>query len=159
MPSRNRHRETLRRTTPTTEPGTAAASDKGAAPTTATSTPTPTRPATGPRRITTPDEAAALAAHLLDANRTRPVVVVSIPSGEAEPWISADDVADAVKDLAEVVVLPTDASSWRFSELMPEMTQVYGGAGRVYPIDLGWTRDPYASLIRVSVERTPSAAP
>jgi len=136
MPSRNRHRETLRRTTPTT----------------AASTPTPTRPATGPRRITTPDDAAALAAHLLDANRTRPVVVVSIPSGEAEPWINADDVADAVKDLAEVVVLPTDASSWRFSELMPEMTQVYGGAGRGYPIDLTWTHNPYASPLRFAYD-------
>jgi len=152
MPSRNRHRETLRRTTPTTGPGAASSGDRGATPTTATSTPTPTRPATGPRRITTPDEAAALAAHLLDANRARPVVVVSIPSGEAEPWINADDVADAVKDLAEVVVLPTDASSWRFSELMPEMTQVYDGAGRVYPIDLTWTRNPYASPLRFAYD-------
>ena len=150
MPSRKRHREAQRRATTTAGPSEAPSGSNGSQPATP---PRPlATPATGPRRITTPDEAADLATHLLDPARTRPVVVVSIPSGEAEPWIDASAITEAVKDLAEVVVLPTDASSWRFSELMPDMTQVYGGAGRVYSVDLAWTTNPYASPLRFAYD-------
>jgi len=90
----------------------------------------------------------ALAAHLLDPSRSHPVAVVSIPSGRDEPWIDAGAIAEATRDIAEVVVLPTDASSWRLSELLPPMTQVYGGAGRVYPVDERWLRDQYRSPLR-----------
>lgn len=99
-----------------------------------------------------PEEAAALAAALLSPDRTYPVVVVSIPSGQATPRIDASEIADAVRGLAEVAVLPTDERSWRFSESMPPMTQVYGGAGRVYPLGLGWTTDPYRSPLRFAYD-------
>jgi hypothetical protein len=35
---------------------------------------------------------------------------------------------------------------------MPEMTQVYGGAGRVYPVDLGWTSDPFQSPLHLAYD-------
>jgi len=152
MPSRNRHREMRRSPASDGAPGPQL-DISGGDTVRALNTPSGTTPRPpGIRRITTPDEAAALAAHLLDPGRTHPVVVVSIPHGLTDPWIDASAITEAVKDLAEVVVLPTDASAWRFSEAMPDMTQVYGGAGRVYPIDLGWTRNPYASPLRFAYD-------
>ncbi len=44
--------------------------------------------------------------------------------------------------------MPTSAVSWSFSREMPEMTQVYGGAGRVYPVDHDWVADPRRSRLR-----------
>ena len=99
-----------------------------------------------------PDEAAALAAALLSPDRTFPVVVVSIPSGQTNPRIDAAEIAEAVRGLAEVAVLPTDERSWRFSASLPPMTQVYGGAGRVYPLGLEWTTDPYRSPLRFAYD-------
>jgi len=157
MPSRNRHREMRR--SPASDgahhPQLDASGGDSVRALIAPSGTVPRPP--GIRRITTPDEADALAAHLLDRGRTHPVVVVSIPHGLTDPWIDASAITEAVKDLAEVVVLPTDASSWRFSELMPEMTEVYGGAGRVYPIDLAWTRNPYASPLRFAYDAVDGA--
>ncbi|NCT90982.1 hypothetical protein GXB85_08490 [Cellulomonas sp. APG4] len=108
--------------------------------------------AAGPTRITEPAGAEVLAAHLLDPDRRLPVAVVSIPSGEQDPWILADEVARDVAGLAEVYVLPTDECSWRLSALLPDMTQVYGGAGRVYPTGLAWTKDPFASPLRFAYD-------
>ncbi|HWS59182.1 MAG TPA: hypothetical protein VN257_11625, partial [Actinotalea sp.] len=103
---------------------------------------------TGVRRVAAPAEADALAAHLLDPDRPYPVVVVSIPGGRAEPWIDAAEIATATQGIAEVVLLPTDESSRHLAASLPEMTQVYGGAGRVYPVGLAWTGDPYLSPLR-----------
>lgn len=111
---------------------------------------TPASPATTAAvgRVRTPGDAERLAGRLLDPARSTPVVVVTIPSGNEEPWIDVAELADAVLGLAEVAVMPTDASSWRLSELMPPGTQVFGGAGRVYPPGLEWTTDLSRSPLR-----------
>ena len=104
--------------------------------------------AAGIIRVSQPGEADTLARRLLDPARDRPVVVVSVPSGKAEPWIDAAGIEHAVRSLAEVFVLANDAASWRLSALLPARTQVYGGAGRVYPVEAGWQTDPYLSPLR-----------
>ena len=44
-------------------------------------------------RVVDTDEDAARLAELLNGNdRTRPIVVVSTPSGRAEPWIDASEI-------------------------------------------------------------------
>ncbi|EYR63388.1 hypothetical protein N866_01030 [Actinotalea ferrariae CF5-4] len=144
MPSRNRHREARRHpeercVSVDLPPG--AATNGG---TSATAGRTPA----GVRRVHGSRDAEWLAGHLLDPGRSWPVVVVSIPSSRTEPLIDVDDLAQAVRGIAEVVLLPTDETSWRLSELLPAMTQVYGGAGRVYPVGLDWTTDPYVSPLR-----------
>ncbi len=51
-------------------------------------------------------------------------------------------------ELADVHVIPTGDVSWAFSHAMPPMTQVYGGASRVYPVDLEWATQPSRSPLR-----------
>ena len=96
------------------------------------------------------DEAAAiaLAERLNRPGRERPIVVVTTPSGRSEPWIDAEEILSQVGDVAEVVLMPTGPHSWAFSNRMPDQTQVYGGAGRVYPVGLDWVSDIRRSPLR-----------
>ncbi|MEV4656451.1 hypothetical protein [Micromonospora sp. NPDC049301] len=75
-------------------------------------------------------------------------MVLTIPAGYDEPFGDPDEIKQAVGDLAEVVRMPTSDVSWAFSRVMPAMTQVYGGAGRVYPVDHAWVSDPGRSRLR-----------
>ena len=63
-----------------------------------------------------------------------PVVVVTVPAGEIDPWINVAEISEQVSDLAEVHLISTVEASWEFARGMPEGTQVFGGAGRVYPL-------------------------
>lgn len=99
-------------------------------------------------RIASEDEASELAHRLLVPGRRWPVVVLTIPAGYDQPFGDPDEIKQAVGDLAEVVLMPTSDVSWAFSRVMPTMTQVYGGAGRVYPVDHAWVSDPGRSRLR-----------
>ena len=125
MPSRRRHREAARDAPVGAAPGPIAAD-----------------------RVTDAAGARALGHHLLDSDRTRPVVVVTVPSGRTEPFIDADAIARTLGDLAEVVVVPTDHTGWRLSEQLPPLTSVYGGAGRVYPVGPAWHEHPALAPLR-----------
>jgi hypothetical protein len=98
--------------------------------------------------IDSPARAKSLAEHLLDPARTRPVVVVTTATGQPGPFIDVGAIVDAVRERADVYVLPTGNITFAMSYLLPERTQVYGGAGRVYPVDRTWQRDPYAAPLR-----------
>ncbi|MEU8045678.1 hypothetical protein AB0B71_16240 [Micromonospora echinofusca] len=100
------------------------------------------------RRIATEAEASELAHWLLMPGRRWPVVVLTIPGEHDEPFGDPDEIKQAVGGLAEVVLMPTSDVSWAFSRTMPAMTQVYGGAGRVYPVDHAWVSDPQRSRLR-----------
>src|SRR4051812_36943734 len=90
-------------------------------------------------RVVNTDEEAVRLAELLNGHlRTRPVVVVSTPSGRSEPWIDAVEIEAELSDLAEIYLIHTGPHSWTFSARMPTGTQVFGGAGRVYPVGHGW---------------------
>ncbi|MFW6090783.1 MAG: hypothetical protein ACODAF_02845 [Actinomycetota bacterium] len=95
-------------------------------------------------------DARRLADRLLAPDRTRPVVVVSTSSGQDRPWIDAERVKEHVGDLAEIYVLPTGELSWELSDQLPGNTGVYGGAARVYPVDVSWTSDQYRSPLRLA---------
>ena len=82
--------------------------------------------------------AIALADHLNGNLRRRPVVVVTIPGGRDEPWIKVDEIAQEAGNLADVYLMRTGPFTWEFSHRMPGGTQVYGGAGRVYPVGHEW---------------------
>jgi hypothetical protein len=99
-------------------------------------------------RIVSADEARALAVRLQTPGRERPTVVLTIAGGQTEPFGDAEEIKKAVGDLADVVVMPTSDVSWAFSRAMPPDTQVYGGAGRVYPLDIEWAIRPYMSKLR-----------
>lgn len=98
--------------------------------------------------IQTVDQARHLAHRLLGRERATPVVLVSVAAGAERPYVDPEEVAVGVGDYADVVVLPTGPLTWEFQVLMPPMTQVYGGASRVYPVDDAWQQDPYRSPLR-----------
>ncbi len=101
------------------------------------------------RRIRNEFEAQALAHRLLVPGlRTKPAVVLSTPSGQVEPYADVEAIVTAVGDRAEIFILPTGSASWAFSSEMPPDTQVYGGAGRVYPVDHDWVQRPTLSRLR-----------
>lgn len=88
------------------------------------------------------ESAAARLAELINSTqRRRPVVVVTTPAGRVEPWIDVDEIASEAGDLAEVYLMRTGDCSWEFSRGMADGTQVYGGAGRAYPVGHGWVQD------------------
>jgi hypothetical protein len=95
--------------------------------------------------IDSPELAEDLAEHLLDPERSKPVVVVTTAEGKTRPYIDVDEVISAVGDLNEVYVVPTGSITFAMSDRLPEKTQVYGGAGRVYPVDRTWQSDPFAA--------------
>ncbi|MEH0934047.1 hypothetical protein [Micromonospora psammae] len=74
--------------------------------------------------------------------------MLTLPTGYDEPFGDPDEIKEAVGELAEVVLMPTSDVSWAFSRVMPPGTQVYGGAGRVYPVDHGWVLNPARSRLR-----------
>lgn len=102
----------------------------------------------GASRIVTEEDAQALAIRLQTPGRRWPVAVVTIASGQAAPFADVDELADALQGLVEVVVMPTSDVSWAFSAAMPNQTQVYGGASRVYPVDHGWVARPTVAPLR-----------
>lgn len=99
-------------------------------------------------RVTTPEAARALADLLNGNTRTRPVVVVTTPHGQPVPWIDIDEIVEQVGDIADIYLVPTGPHSWELSNNLPAMTQVYGGAGRVYPVGHQWASAPRRSPLR-----------
>ena len=104
------------------------------------------------KHVDTERSAVNLAALLNGNTRRRPVVVVTVPSGRSEPWIDVDQVAREAGDLAEVYLMPTNQTTWVFSDHMPQGTQVYGGAGRIYPMGHQWTTDLSVSPLRFAFD-------
>lgn len=92
--------------------------------------------------------AAALAALLNGNTRRKPVVVITSPAGRTEPWIGVEDISQEAGALAEVYLMPTGSFTWEFSNRMAHGTQVYGGAGRVYPVGHEWASDLTKSPLR-----------
>lgn len=94
------------------------------------------------------ERSASALADVLNGTRSRPVVVVTVPAGRSEPWIDVEEIARETGTLATVYLMPTGPFTWEFSNRMAEGTQVYGGAGRVYPVGHEWTSDLTKSPLR-----------
>ncbi|MHA6523538.1 hypothetical protein [Tessaracoccus sp. G1721] len=122
-------------------------------PSTTPSTPRPSA-TTVPPAVRTRDDAHALGAFLRNPARQRPVVVVSRATGAPEAYADVDNLHTTLHGIADVVEIETAEASWAFSEAVPPMCQVYGGASRAYPIGSGWETDPYESPLRFAYGRT-----
>lgn len=97
--------------------------------------------------VSTPDRARDLAGLLLRSDWDNAVVVVSTPRRTDEPLIDAVALARYGHGIVPVYVLVTGRASYAFSDAMPENTQVYGGAGRVYGPELTWVKDYRSSRL------------
>lgn len=106
------------------------------------------------KRVTNTSEAEALAALLNGDTRTRPTVVVTVASGHTDPYADVERIAAEIGDLADLYLVTTGGHTWAFSNKMTPGTQVYGGAGRVYPIGLGWNVDLKQAPLRFAWNRS-----
>jgi len=111
---------------------------------TRTGAPVPDLPAV-PRDIATRDQAEKLMLLLRSSSRRIPAVVVSRAVGASEAYADVDGLERDLEGLATVFEITTMDASWGFSDVMRDRCQVYGGAGRVYPVGTAWEQDPYAS--------------
>lgn len=100
------------------------------------------------KRVTNTSEAEALAALLNGDSRTKPTVVVTVASGHTDPYADVERIAAEIGDLADLYLVTTGGHTWAFSNKMTPGTQVYGGAGRVYPVGLAWNIDLLQAPLR-----------
>ncbi len=85
-----------------------------------------------------------LAIGLHDPARDRPWVVVSSPFGATVPEIGIDQLSTQIGDIAKVFLIETGELTRQLGDLLPPQFQVYGSAGRSYPIG----PDAFADLSR-----------
>jgi len=103
--------------------------------------------------IASADDAEELARYLRSADRMLPAAVVSRASGESEAYVNVARLRSDLAGLADVFEIVTLDASWAFTRAVPDKCQVYGGAGRVYPVGTAWETDPYAARLRFAYGR------
>ena len=99
-----------------------------------------------------PAEARALAKRLNCNERVRPLAVVSTPATSPKPWIDVDDLERDFGALVDIHVIRTGPDTWALTGALPPDAQVYGGAGRIYPVGHEWTRDVSCSPLRFAFD-------
>ena len=90
-----------------------------------------------------------LAFKIKDARRTRPICLVSIGQAEDAPGFNLDYLEGDAAEVCDFYVIKTGDLTREFMNLMPENTQVYGGAARVYPADFAASKS--ASQLRYPI--------
>ena len=100
--------------------------------------------------VADPAGAKNLAKKLLNPKRDRIVVVVSIASDGVAPWIGLDELVSQASEFADIYLINSMSASWEFAENMPEGTQVYGGAGRCYPLGNEFVTNTVVSPVRMA---------
>ncbi|TFB46994.1 hypothetical protein [Cryobacterium tagatosivorans] len=98
-----------------------------------------------------------LAAGLRDAARERPWVVVTSRFGSREPDILVDQLAEDVGDVTRIFLIETGALTHELSDLLPDLLQAYGGAGRSYPVGPDALADFTRSKLRFPYANPPRA--
>ncbi|NYF96900.1 hypothetical protein [Janibacter cremeus] len=112
-----------------------------------------TRPSGGLHFADTAAKVDALAHHLLDPTRDRPLAVVTIPSNRTKPWIDPQEIVTTVGSGAEVHLLETGPRTFQLTSHLNRMAGVYGGAGRVYDVGQEWLANPYLSPLRFAYDQ------
>lgn len=93
--------------------------------------------------VRTPAGVEELARELLSESRSKPWAVIAGRSLDPEA------IEHELGDVVAVFVIANASLTWRFAELLPPRTQVYGDAGRVYPVGDAWQTDPFNSPLRM----------
>lgn len=84
----------------------------------------------------------SLVGQLFTQTRREPICVVSIPVGASNPFFEMDRIQSETGDVCDTWVLKTGDLSREFASRLPEKTEAYGGAARVYPPGTEWTLNP-----------------
>lgn len=83
-------------------------------------------------------EAKALALHILDPKRSKPIVVVS--RGKRKAFIDTERLREDLRGYVDVVEVTKDGS-WELDRMLPKGTTTYGGASRLYPVNWDKSHD------------------
>lgn len=94
-------------------------------------------------------DVAQLVAYLRSESRKRPVVLLTVGTGETAPHASPQRIAEAAPGRVDVVVLPTNDLTRAFSDSVGQHSSVFRGACRVYPPGDRWESDPYSVPLRL----------
>jgi hypothetical protein len=100
------------------------------------------------RTISSKRDAIELAALLIDPERERPGIVISMTRNG--PIVSPDAVAARVGSVADVYLLASAGLAYDFEDAMPPDTSVYGGAVRSYPPGTEWSRNSSKAMVRLA---------
>jgi len=92
--------------------------------------------------------AGLLAQRILDPERTKPVVVVTIDAGEPQPYVTVAELVARAGARAEVVVVPHHLTNVLVDRLGRPLS-AFKGACRVYPTGDDWRRDARLSPLRL----------
>jgi hypothetical protein len=98
--------------------------------------------------VTNSNDVHELVNGLLDASRREPWVVVSVPLNSATPLFSPQRIQEEAGDVTQIWVLRTGDLSRDLAAKLPERTEAYGGAARVYPPGNAWSLNPSQTKIR-----------
>lgn len=95
------------------------------------------------------NEVEELAFKIKDARRTRPICVVSIGQVDELPGFDVTALEEDAAEVCDFFIIKTGDLTREFMMLMPDNTQVYGGAARAYPIDFATSKS--ASTLRYPI--------
>ncbi len=99
-------------------------------------------------RVDTLSAVTELACGLFDTDRDRPWVVVTSRFGAKDPELDADALVDEIGDVSRVFTIETGDLTRELSRLLPDRLDVYGGAGRSYPVGFTATTSTSESRLR-----------
>ncbi|MFD7161347.1 hypothetical protein ACFV9C_42645 [Kribbella sp. NPDC059898] len=113
-------------------------------------------------------QVAELTGLIVDANRQRPVLVITPAGTRSGPRIDPANLPAEVSNDVDIRILSSTAAVLRMSELLPKPLRVYGGAARIYwprlsladgpqdhPVILAFEHtDPQEPLTRITAEVT-----
>ena len=99
-------------------------------------------------RVDSPSAVTELARGLFDPDRDRPWVVVTSRFGAKDPVLDADHLVNEVGDVSRVFTIETGDLTRELSRLLPDRLDVYGGAGRSYPVGFTATTSTSESRLR-----------
>ncbi|KQM81276.1 hypothetical protein [Agromyces sp. Leaf222] len=98
-----------------------------------------------------------LARGLFDPARDRPWVVVTSAFGAREPELNVADLVAEVGDVSRVFAIETGDLTRELSRLLPDRLDVYGGAGRSYPVGFDAATSTSESRLRFPMPSPPIA--
>jgi predicted RNA-binding protein with RPS1 domain len=78
------------------------------------------------------DGVVRLVREVVDPNRGKPIVCISIPTWASGPLLDPVALAAELGELADIYVLPTGELSWELTDRLPPRLDVYGGAVRIW---------------------------
>ncbi len=97
------------------------------------------------KRVSDRESVAALAKGLLDPSRSRPWCVVSTTDPDGSSLFDVAGLAESVSEICEFWLVSDSDLTFYLADLLPERTNIYGNAVRVYPPGFNTDTNPFDS--------------